>query len=284
MQHVDAHSAIAAPTAHQGTAASNTSAGAAAAATSVVADAVGSDAFSNEHQHHSSKKEGPDADATTAEQEPTGRPVEEGVPLPTPPAVADENATAHSAPAVRSDDQELQIEGGATITTEVMSEAAASPNVEEIVEDSPSISKEGEHLPSESNKTIPRRMGRQMWRPRGQRLSFGRLCKGSSAPGGCVGDSTAAKKRWEQVQQQKAKQREARDSEKQIRAVKEKVRVQRRKQREAKRQRKKENEMKSAKVQVIKDTSKIRKWNKRARRQLVKMSPEMIRQLYGVQI
>ncbi|KAL8424771.1 hypothetical protein Efla_001360 [Eimeria flavescens] len=139
------------------------------------------------------------------------------------------------------------------------------------------------------NLLIPRLQGRQAWRPRGQRRSFGRLCKGKAAAGGCAGDGSssaaaAAKRKWQQQQQQKQQQQQAREAEKQARAVKEAVRVQRRQQREAKRQRKKENELKSSKVQVVRDTTKIRKWNKQARRQLVKMSPEMIRQLYGVQL
>lgn len=136
---------------------------------------------------------------------------------------------------------------------------------------------------------IPRRRGREAWRPRGQRRSFGRLCKGTAAAGGCTGDgdasaAAAAKRKWTQEQQRKEMQLAAREAERQARAAKENIRVQRRKQREARRQQKKENEMKSAKVQVIKDTTKIRKWSKQARRQLVKMSPEMIRQLYGVQL
>ncbi|KAL8450040.1 hypothetical protein Emag_003464 [Eimeria magna] len=136
---------------------------------------------------------------------------------------------------------------------------------------------------------IPRLQGRQAWRPRGQRRSFGRLCRGRAAAGGCAGDggpssAAAGKRKWQQEQQQKQQQRKAGDLERQARAAKEAIRVQRRKQREAKRQRKKENELKSSKVQVIKDTTKIRKWNKQARRQLVKMSPEMIKQLYGVQL
>ncbi|KAL8433794.1 hypothetical protein ACSSS7_003640 [Eimeria intestinalis] len=144
--------------------------------------------------------------------------------------------------------------------------------------------------PSDTKSTcIPRLQGRRAWRPRGQRRSFGRLCRGKAAAGGCAGDgdassAAAGKRKWQQMQQQKQQQREARELERQARAAKEAIRVQRRKQREAKRQRKKENELKSAKVQVIKDTSKIRKWNKQARRQLVKMSPEMIKQLYGVQL
>ncbi|KAL8272470.1 hypothetical protein Esti_003593 [Eimeria stiedai] len=132
---------------------------------------------------------------------------------------------------------------------------------------------------------IPRLQGRQAWRPRGRRRSFGRLCRGKAAAGGCAGDgdpssAAAGKRKWQQEQQQKQQKREARNLERQARAAKEAIRVQRRKQREAKRQRKKENELKSSKVQVIKDTTKIRKWNKQARRRLVKMSPEMIKQLF----
>ncbi|KAL8451144.1 hypothetical protein Emed_002182 [Eimeria media] len=148
---------------------------------------------------------------------------------------------------------------------------------------------EGEKTTDPATPRIPRLQGRQAWRPRGQRRSFGRLCKGKAAAGGCADDggpssAAAGKRKWQQEQQQKQQQRQARDLERQARAAKEAIRVQRRKQREAKRQRKKENELKSAKVQVIKDTTKIRKWNKQARRQLVKMSPEMIKQLYGVQL
>ncbi|CDI87233.1 hypothetical protein, conserved [Eimeria praecox] len=225
------------------------------------------------------------------EEGPLAQPTEEKVSLPSHPvaesasssAEAEENTAAERKHAAGGDLHTPQIEGEAASTTEANRELATAHSLED-AEASADQMEEEENPPSETQQTVPRLMGRQTWRPRGQRLSFGRLCKGQSAPGGCVGDSTAAKKRWEQQQQQKEKQREARDAEKQARAVKEKVRLQRRKQREAKRQRKKENEMKSAKVQVIKDTTKIRKWNKQARRQLVKMSPEMIRQLYGVQL
>lgn len=46
-------------------------------------------------------------------------------------------------------------------------------------------------------------------------------------------------------------------------------------------ERKKENMMKGANVQVITNTSKIRKWNKKAKRKLIKMSSEMVETLYG---
>lgn len=174
-------------------------------------------------------------------------------------------------------------EEGTAVQAESPEEAQSAPEAGEA---------EGPSVPHGSNKgsaAIFRLQGRQTWRPRGQRRSFGRLCKGKAAAGGCAGDgsasaATAAKRKWQQEQLVKEKQRDARQAERQARATKERIRAQRRKQREAKRQRKKENEMKSAKVQVIKDTTKVRKWNKQARRQLVKMSPEMIRQLYGVQL
>lgn len=172
-------------------------------------------------------------------------------------------------------------------TTEAQAESTqgthSAPHAEEA---------EGHSEPHGSDKgraAIHRLQGRQTWRPRGQRRSFGRLCKGQAAAGGCAGDrnasaATTAKKKWQQEQLVKEKQREAREAERQMRATKERIRAQRRKHREAKRQQKRENEMKSAKVQIIKDTTKIRKWNKQARRQLVKMSPEMIQRLYGVRL
>lgn len=171
-------------------------------------------------------------------------------------------------------------------------QAEVQPNSEAESESEADIEAEEAAHPKDTSTggvSIPRLRGRQAWRPRGQRRSFGRLCKGTAAAGGCSGDgdasaAAAAKRKWTQEQQRKEKQRAAREAERQARAAKENIRVQRRKQREARRQQKKENEMKSAKVQVIKDTTKIRKWSKQARRQLVKMSPEMIRQLYGVQL
>lgn len=68
-----------------------------------------------------------------------------------------------------------------------------------------------------------------------------------------------------------------------LREVEEEMKQKRREQlklrREKKRQKeekKKENLVKSGGIQVIKNTSKIRKWNKKAKRQLIKMSPEML--------
>lgn len=58
----------------------------------------------------------------------------------------------------------------------------------------------------------------------------------------------------------------------------EQLKKQREKQRQ-KEERKKENMIKAGNVQVIKNTSKIRRWNKKARRQLIKMSPEMVERL-----
>lgn len=175
-----------------------------------------------------------------------------------------------------------------TEKTEEEAEAGGSADESEGESENPEEASDGPDA-AEQRAAIPRLQGRQTWRPKGQRRSFGRLCKGKAAAGGCAEEANASsvaatKKKWMQEQQRKMKQLEARAAEKQARAVKEKIRLQRRKQREARRQQKKENEMKSSKVQVIKDTTKIRKWSKQARRQLVKMSPEMIRQLYGVQI
>ena len=286
MQHAGDHSVMPIVAAEESTAASDIPArpgGDAVEMPAAAAAATGSDGAADgacQHQQPRTEDEAPVAERTASEGGPSEPPFADGDPS----AAAEERAAAELALAVGGGVHAPQITGlSAETTAEANREVAETLRSEEVA-GSPEETEAGEHLPHEPKQTIPRLMGRQMWRPRGQRLSFGRLCKGNAASGGCVGDSAAAKKRWEQHQQQKEKQREARDFEKQARAIKEKVRVQRRKQREAKRQRKKENEMKSAKVQVIKDTTKIRKWNKQARRQLVKMSPEMIRQLYGVQL
>eukprot|EP01071_Lankesteria_metandrocarpae_P013732 Lankesteria_metandrocarpae@DN754_c0_g1_i1.p1 len=56
----------------------------------------------------------------------------------------------------------------------------------------------------------------------------------------------------------------------------------RREQRKASKQRRAENELKSSAIQVIKQTSKLRKWDKKAKAKLIKMSPEMIEKYYGI--
>ncbi|CEM13974.1 unnamed protein product [Vitrella brassicaformis CCMP3155] len=57
--------------------------------------------------------------------------------------------------------------------------------------------------------------------------------------------------------------------------------------RKEKEKRKAENEVKAlgkGAVQVIKDSSKIRKWHKKAKQKLIKMSPEMIQKVYKAKI
>ncbi|CDJ50034.1 hypothetical protein, conserved [Eimeria brunetti] len=279
MQHAEDQS-VSAVAADHGASASSDTAAQPGMETATAATAAG---VACEQEQHTSREERPTDAAAAAEEDPPVSPVSRGAHSP---PVAEEMAAAKPSPTdVGNLDTTRGTEDAVAALPHASGESAGPAECSEECDRAEGEMDDGEHcLPSEANRTIPRLMGRQTWRPRGQRLSFGRLCKGSAAPGGCTGDSTAAKKRWEQQQQQKAKQREAREIEKQMRAVKEKIRLQRRKQREAKRQRKKENEMKSAKVQIIKDTTKIRRWNKRARRQLVKMSPEVIKQLYGVQL
>lgn len=51
------------------------------------------------------------------------------------------------------------------------------------------------------------------------------------------------------------------------------------KRRAAKKARKEENEIKSGHYQVIKDTEKIRRWHKKAKRDLVKMSEEQMKMI-----
>lgn len=59
------------------------------------------------------------------------------------------------------------------------------------------------------------------------------------------------------------------------------VRKVRAKKRAEKKRRKEENEVKAGQYQVIKNTDKIRKWHKNARKQLQKMGPEQIQKLLG---
>ncbi|CAK0860508.1 unnamed protein product [Prorocentrum cordatum] len=63
--------------------------------------------------------------------------------------------------------------------------------------------------------------------------------------------------------------------------AKKEVRKVRAKKREEKKRRKEENEVKAGQYQVIKNTDKIRKWHKNARKQLQKMGPEQIQKLLG---
>jgi len=70
----------------------------------------------------------------------------------------------------------------------------------------------------------------------------------------------------------KAKSAELLEARKQVRKAKAKKRVEKKK-------RKQENEIKAGQYQVIKNTEKIRKWHKNAKKTLQKMGPEQIEKL-----
>lgn len=122
---------------------------------------------------------------------------------------------------------------------------------------------------------IPRVRGRQAWRAKGSVRSFGKFCKEAS---------NRNRGSWESRQRAREEARAMQRAEAEMREARAAARRRRRERTEEKKRRKQENEMKSAHVQVIKDTTKLRKWSKKARRALVKMSPEMIKKLYNVNL
>eukprot|EP00922_Rhytidocystis_sp_ex-Travisia-forbesii_P049972 GHVS01074374.1.p3 GENE.GHVS01074374.1~~GHVS01074374.1.p3 ORF type:complete len:129 (-),score=36.11 GHVS01074374.1:113-499(-) len=91
---------------------------------------------------------------------------------------------------------------------------------------------------------------------------------------------------WENKVEERRKATEIKQIEKEIKTARVDALRAKRKKTEAKRKRKDENEVKAmgAQAQVITKTTKIRKWHKKAKAQLVKMSPEMINKLYGAKL
>ncbi|KEP67298.1 UNVERIFIED_CONTAM: hypothetical protein HHA_223490 [Hammondia hammondi] len=122
---------------------------------------------------------------------------------------------------------------------------------------------------------IPRSRGRQAWREKGAVRSFGRFCREAA---------NRNKGSWESQKQARDQQKAMRQAELEMRQERSAVLRRRREKTEEKRRRKEENALKSSQVQVIKNTAKLRKWGKKARRDLVKMSPEMIQKLYNVRL
>ncbi|CBZ54469.1 conserved hypothetical protein [Neospora caninum Liverpool] len=130
-------------------------------------------------------------------------------------------------------------------------------------------------VPGTMAANIPRVRGKQAWREKGAVRSFGRFCREAA---------NRAKGSWETQKQARNEQRAMRQAEREMREERAAVLRRRREKTEEKKRRKEENELKSSQVQVIKNTSKLRKWGKKARRDLVKMSPEMIQKLYNVRV
>ncbi|KFG53847.1 hypothetical protein TGFOU_223490 [Toxoplasma gondii FOU] len=131
------------------------------------------------------------------------------------------------------------------------------------------------NVPGTMGARIPRSRGRQAWREKGTVRSFGRFCKEAA---------NRNKGSWESQKQARDQQKAMRQAELEMRQERSAVLRRRREKTEEKRRRKEENALKSSQVQVIKNTAKLRKWGKKARRDLVKMSPEMIQKLYNVRL
>eukprot|EP00922_Rhytidocystis_sp_ex-Travisia-forbesii_P069667 GHVS01104072.1.p1 GENE.GHVS01104072.1~~GHVS01104072.1.p1 ORF type:complete len:176 (-),score=36.25 GHVS01104072.1:242-769(-) len=91
---------------------------------------------------------------------------------------------------------------------------------------------------------------------------------------------------WEKKVEERTKAAEIKDVERQMKKARMDGLKAKKDKREAKRKRKDENELRAmgAQAQVITNTTKIRKWHKKAKNQLVKMSPEMITKLYGARL
>ncbi|PFH35886.1 hypothetical protein BESB_055370 [Besnoitia besnoiti] len=140
-------------------------------------------------------------------------------------------------------------------------------------EEGSSSTAEGSLQPGTMAAHIPRVRGKQAWKAKGSVRSFGRFCKEAA---------NRAKGTWETQKRARDEERAMRQAEREMREQRAAVLRRRREKTEEKRRRKEENEMKSTQVQVIKNTTKLRKWGKKARRDLVKMSPEMIQKLYNV--
>eukprot|EP00922_Rhytidocystis_sp_ex-Travisia-forbesii_P066763 GHVS01099150.1.p3 GENE.GHVS01099150.1~~GHVS01099150.1.p3 ORF type:complete len:130 (+),score=24.69 GHVS01099150.1:1335-1724(+) len=91
---------------------------------------------------------------------------------------------------------------------------------------------------------------------------------------------------WDKKVEERRKNAEIKDMERTMKQARTDALREKRKKTETKRKRKDENEVRAmgAQAQVITDTTKIRKWHKKAKAQLVKMSPEMITKLYGAKL
>jgi len=85
-----------------------------------------------------------------------------------------------------------------------------------------------------------------------------------------------AKLSWEQKKGKEAARSSMKELEKELKDERKEKRVASAKRREAKKARKRESEIKGGTYQVITQTSKINKWNKRAKGTVMKMAPEQI--------